>query len=489
MGKKKVLKDRKSLQEKMRLKMVIPGDSGPGLLENSLFGLTQIKTAEDLEHVADIEAGDDEMDLVPMEREPRKKKEKYDKGSGRLDSSGKFYRGDQDSEEELNLGSDDEYESDVPETSLGIDVSDESDSEAEMKQPKKVRFADAEKDKVAKTVAAKKLAAKKVLTDDTEHPLLTDLENGDSQQKRKRKADQWFSKSIFENLENEDDEDLELENMASKYPRLKKPNRDDNLNDSDDDSDVDSDDMEATPNGKRAPAPVQQSSEESDSEQSSSDSENSDYDVHEDFNKETPEDQPAPGGKARGKKRSLTAEALAMGSTMIRSAKTKRDILDDGWNRFAFNDEHLPDWFVEDERRHSHKDLPVTKELVQEYRDRMKEINVRPIKKVVEAKARKKRRATSRMERAKKKADMISENMGMSDYDKAQQIRQLHKQATQEKKKEVAYVVAKRSQAGKRAVRPAGVKGHYKMVDKRMKKDDKRRKATERRKGGRKKNK
>ena len=60
---------------------------------------------------------------------------------------------------------------------------------------------------------------------------------------------------------------------------------------------------------------------------------------------------------------------------------------------------------------------------MQEYRDRMKEINVRPIKKVVEAKARKKRRATSRMERAKKKADMISENMGMSDYDKAQQIR------------------------------------------------------------------
>jgi len=87
--KKKVLKERKSLQEKMRLKMVIPGDTGPGLLENSLFGLTQIKTAEDLETVADIEAGDDEEDLVPMEREPRKKKEKYNKESGRLDSSGK----------------------------------------------------------------------------------------------------------------------------------------------------------------------------------------------------------------------------------------------------------------------------------------------------------------------------------------------------------------------------------------------------------------
>ena len=31
----------------------------------------------------------------------------------------RFYRGDQDSEEELVLGSDDEYESDVPQDSLG----------------------------------------------------------------------------------------------------------------------------------------------------------------------------------------------------------------------------------------------------------------------------------------------------------------------------------------------------------------------------------
>merc|ERR1712071_373825 len=300
-------------------------------------------------------------------------------------------------------------------------------------------------------------------------------------------------------LENEDDEDLELENMASKFPRLKKPNLDDNLNDSDD-SGAESDDMEvAQPVAKRhqathAAVPHQGSSDEYKSDEDSdkdsdkdSDSENSDYDVHENFDKESPEDPPpAPGGKARGKKRSLTAEALALGSMMIHSSKAKRDILDDGWNRFAFNDQHLPDWFVEDERRHSHKDLPVTRELVQEYRDRMKEINVRPIKKVVEAKARKKRRATSRMERAKKKADMISETMGISDYDKAQQIRTLHKKATMEKKKEVKYVVAKKNQAAKRAVRPSGVKGHFKQVDKRMKKDDKKRKATERRKGGRK---
>lgn len=60
--------------------------------------------------------------------------------------------------------------------------------------------------------------------------------------------------------------------------------------------------------------------------------------------------------------------------------------------RWSFNDPELPSWFAEDEARVYQRTLPVTKEQVREYEARMKEINARPIKKIAEAKGRKKRK-------------------------------------------------------------------------------------------------
>lgn len=65
--------------------------------------------------------------------------------------------------------------------------------------------------------------------------------------------------------------------------------------------------------------------------------------------------------------------------------------------RFASSEEQwdVPEWFLDDERKHRKKPVPVTKEMVEEYKQKWKEIDARPIKRVAEAKARKKRRVRS----------------------------------------------------------------------------------------------
>ncbi|XP_050388256.1 adoMet-dependent rRNA methyltransferase spb1 [Argentina anserina] len=156
------------------------------------------------------------------------------------------------------------------------------------------------------------------------------------------------------------------------------------------------------------------------------------------------------------------AEILACAKKML-SKKTREEILDDAYNKYMRDDEGLPKWFLDEEKKHRRPIRPVTKEEINAMKAQFKEINARPAKKVVEAKARKKRVAMRKLEKIRKKANVISDQADISDRSKSKQIDQLYKKAVPKRPKK-EYVVAKKGVQVK--VGPGKVR-----VDARMKKD------------------
>ncbi|KAJ8674908.1 hypothetical protein QAD02_010694 [Eretmocerus hayati] len=382
---------------------------------------------------------------------------RYEKDSSHLDSSGLFYK---DEESELEFSEDD---------SAGQVSESDSDNLREKaekvspikKNKKRVTFEDGTKDEDGEDESG----------EEDEHPLMTDLDYRDKKSKKVAKAQLWFERDIFKDIEDPDMNELEIDKMLEVYKKKGGQIIGDNDKES---PEVD---------GK-------QGKDDSDSDYSS----DSDYNVNEVITSEVKKGKQV-GGKdgfqivsqteslKPKKKRKLTEEDLALGTMLAQSKKLRRDITDGAWNRYAFNDDHLPDWFVQDEQKHMKKETPVPKELVDDYKKRVEDINVRPIKKVMEAKARKKKRAMRKLEKAKKKVESVMDNAELTDREKTKQVKALYRKATQEPKKEVTYVVAKKHMAAKRMSRPQGVKGRYKVVDPRMKKDLRAQKAKEKTKG------
>ena len=163
---------------------------------------------------------------------------------------------------------------------------------------------------------------------------------------------------------------------------------------------------------------------------------------------------------------------MSLAQQIATKQKSTHSVIDDGFNRYSFRDqEGLPDWFLDDEKKHSKPHRPITAAGAAAIKEKLRALNARPIKKVREAKDRKKFKAAQKLEKLRKKSALIADEDGISEKDKAQNIRKIMSSAARKKpKRSVKVVVARGSNRGISG-RPKGVKGRYKIVDARLKKD------------------
>ncbi|KAK3905288.1 Spb1 C-terminal domain-containing protein [Staphylotrichum tortipilum] len=168
----------------------------------------------------------------------------------------------------------------------------------------------------------------------------------------------------------------------------------------------------------------------------------------------------------------VTAEAMTLAHQLALGEKSVHDIMDEGYNKYAFKDrDGLPDWFLDDEGRHDKPHKPITKEAASAIKEKLRAYNARPIKKVAEARARKKFKQAQKLEKLKKKADLLAGDEGMSEKEKATSIAKLISAAGRKKRRQPVKVVKAQGLNRGLSGRPKGVKGRYKMVDPRMKKE------------------
>ncbi|XP_068516648.1 pre-rRNA 2'-O-ribose RNA methyltransferase FTSJ3 [Anas acuta] len=431
--KKKILKEQRKQRERVELKMDLPGVSIADDGDTSMFSLQTIHRTQLLNEVArgDMASADALLEMRPEDDD--------------------ICVSDPDEADDVSLASD-------------LDPEELVEIEARQRQLERER----------RGQGAKRVKPEQEEEDAEENPLLMPLEEKSVLEERQTSL--WFGKDAFAGIEDDADEDLELGQSQMLAERQRK-SQTDKAKRKGQKKKVPQEDTMAEP---QPAADTAADADEAQAEQSSDDDDSS-------SDEERP---PTPVERKRGrvepcgfevvpiedpvkKARVLDAEGLALGSVIATSKKARRDLIDDSFNRYSFNEEEgeLPEWFTEEEKQHRRKQIPLDRQTVEEYRQRWREINARPIKKVAEAKARKKRRMLKKMEQMKKKAEAVVSTVDISEREKVAQLRRIYKKAGLGKeKRQVTYLVAKKG-VGPRVRRPPGVKGQFKVVDSRLKKD------------------
>lgn len=448
--KKKILKERRKLRERVELKMDLPGVS---IADSSETGMFSLKTISKTKTLSEIARGDMRIaDAVLVEG-----------GAGEKDD---IYLSDQEEEE---------MEDD--QVSLASDLDSDDLDEIQERQKELQR----------KNAPAKKVSFAGGLQEEEEdekNELLVELE--DKSEKRDRETSLWFGKDIFTELDLEADADIEIKQTQKLYSEKVSGEGKGKGKGKGKATPTDKEGEETKQDaGAASQVKDQQEGGESDSDSDGDTSSSEDESAIQDMKRklgvkgekrglgEEQDFEVVPVESTSKKARILNPEGLALGSIIAASKKKRRDLVDQSFNRYAYNEEvdEVPEWFLDDEKKHHQQKIQVTKELVEEYKERWKELNARPIKKVAEAKARKKRRMLKKMEQAKKKAEAVVNTVDISEREKMAQLKNIYKKAgIGKEKREVTYLVSKKG-AGRKVRRPAGVKGQFKVVDGRMKKD------------------
>ena len=182
------------------------------------------------------------------------------------------------------------------------------------------------------------------------------------------------------------------------------------------------------------------------------------------------------------------AMTLALGTMMLRNSKRK-NIVDSSYNRYSWNDpKDLPAWFLDDEMKHNKPQTPVPKALLDQIKGNFNLTAKKEIKKVTEARARKRKRAMSQLKTAKKQAAAVADNSELSDKQKVRAIAKAMKNSGKSNTAPGKVLVVARKTNGASVGTSKGGKGKFKFVDKRSKKDRRAMKVNEaRKKKGRKK--
>lgn len=122
------------------------------------------------------------------------------------------------------------------------------------------------------------------------------------------------------------------------------------------------------------------------------------------------------------------AEVRALAKKFLRK-KSKDDIMEAAYNRYAFHDDNLPKWFVEDENKYMRPAPQITAEEYKAAKEEMRAIDARPIRKVVEAKARKRKRMQAKLTQARQKAESIANQEDVPMKAKMREIEKLYAKA------------------------------------------------------------